>query len=57
MTAKKETVELRFPQGTIEAMRAIAKSAGVSVNSVANVLLALFIYQQQEHEDADSPRP
>lgn len=57
MTAKKETVELRLPLDTAESMYAIAKIAGVSVNSVILVLLALFIYQQQEHEDADSPRP
>lgn len=57
MTRKKESVDIRIPSETMKMLQAVSKKSGASVNTVVNVLLAMYIYQQQQDEDADSPRP
>jgi hypothetical protein len=52
---KKEIdVELRLPQQTIKDLQAIAKAAGVKVNTVAKVMLAIYLHTNRVRtEDYD----
>lgn len=47
MPANTSTVEVRLPVELIAPLKAVAKLAGLSVESVIKLVLAAHVYQQQ----------